>query len=86
MKIGDKVVCVDDSPPIKNGTPHDDCPDIKSIIKNSIYVINGITELNLKLVGFPVTCPACGTGVGWRKYRFRLLDELKQQAAVKQSQ
>ena len=81
MKIGDKVVCVDDSPSKCHcclGTP-------SGLILNNVYVVSGYSRDpgGILLLGFPA--PHHDIGKGFRIERFRLLDELKQQAAVKQS-
>lgn len=82
MKPGDKVVCIDDSP----------CRVYKidlGIKKNQTYVISGTMTHNgklfLYLVGFnmPNTCQIFGRRT-FRADRFRLLDELKQEARERQ--
>ena len=84
MNVSDKVVCVDDSPSCKVGIPHDACPEIKNITKGTVYVVDQVNDRNVKLVGHPKVCPTCGIGIGWRKHRFRRLEEMKSEAANKQ--
>ena len=85
MKVGDKVVCVDDSPN-KN---HCGCPC--SCKKGVVYVIAEARvhpmygNLGLKLLGLVIShlCGRAGTGY-IDASRFRLLDELKQEAKQRQ--
>jgi hypothetical protein len=81
MKIGDKVICVDDSPCAKCGIKH-------GFIKNNIYVIIDVRgtpdwrgSIGVKCIG--VASHAHGSGY-ISSLRFRLLDELKEQNANKQ--
>lgn len=84
MKIGDKVVCIDDSPCRICGFP-------QPIIKNTVYVIEEIDQtengIGVNLIGNHA--PACH---GYNSeihfywlYRFRLLDELKAETRERQS-
>ena len=80
MKPGDKVVCVDDSPcrcGNCNGRP-------AGLIKNNVYVIADIWEHQLGIVIDVVGTvnPPEGKHMTntFGAYRFRLLDEMKQEA------
>lgn len=82
MKIGDKVVCVDDS-------PRKDCNCHVLVRKDSIYVIKGICPITdsygkagIYLVGI-INFHNCGRsalGGAFAAIRFRKLDELKQES------
>lgn len=83
MKIGDKVVCVDDSP-CKCG-----CGTIFPIVKGSIYIIESFKtlansgELALRLIR--VIRPPNSrhlSDITLRASRFRLLDHLKEQSCL----
>jgi hypothetical protein len=84
MKIGDKVVCVNDSPCCDCGIKH-------GYIKNNVYVISAVRGTDDGTGSIGVRCigvnyhPNCGTGYNSSR-RFRLLDELKEQNAIKQRQ
>jgi hypothetical protein len=90
MKIGDKVVCVDDSP-CRCGN----CGRMPLPLKSgSVYVIDGFYTYERKgilcftLIGVPTIknhFDHNGLGV-YASYRFRLLDELKAEAKAQQSQ
>jgi hypothetical protein len=76
MKIGDKVVCVDDSPCSICGKKH-------SLIKSSVYVVSAVRGFldSLGSVGVKCIGAAChnhNNSTGFlSSLRFRLLDELK---------
>jgi hypothetical protein len=81
MKIGEKVVCVDDNPCLVCSAP-------LGLIKNNVYVIRGLRmtttkgSLILDLIGMN---PNCHTdGQGYSAKRFRSLDELKKQSFINQ--
>lgn len=82
MKIGDKVVCVDDSPCVNCGK--------KTLIVNNVYVVEATQihplyqELEIRVLGANHEPPNCRAF--WRGDRFRLLDELKAEAAKRQHQ
>lgn len=82
MKIGDKVVCVDDS-------PCKICSSKIYILENNIYVISATEMSNESKCGLAVQILGidhnCGSGFA-NGDRFRLLDELKKQNANKQQQ
>ena len=85
MKIGDKVVCVNDSP-CRCG-----CGEPCEVKKDAVYVISGFTigsngDLGLNLVGVVPFAFSMHINFGWSSSRFRLLDELKEQNATKQRQ
>lgn len=75
MSIGDKVVCVDDS-------PCKTCGANLSIVKGSIYVIVGLRLSRygsipmLDLLGAEAACHGEKNN-GYMAARFRLLDEMK---------
>lgn len=77
MKVGDKVVCVDDSPcsgRCKCGAP------VNIIRKDSIYVIESMFILHGKLYLILLGVPAQPKHMrGITAARFRLLDHLKEQ-------
>jgi len=79
MTIGDKVVCVDDS-------PCKCCGGIFPTTKGMVYVIENLLVyhkgLVLMLVGVNAA-PLHARGI--LAYRFRLLDELKQEARLRTS-
>lgn len=84
MKIGDKVVCVDDSPCRKCGVPH-------GFVKNNVYVIRSVRgtldrlgSIGIRCIG--VTCHNHNEEGYVRSLRFRLLDELKQQSKERQQE
>lgn len=81
MKIGDKVVCVDNSPCVTCGTPF-------SLLVGIIYIINELEiengELLVGIIGYR---PKCHTdGQLFISSRFRLLDHMKELATAKQHQ
>ena len=84
MNIGDKVVCIDDSP-CKCG-----CGYKMPLLKNNIYVIEAMKLANhglcIMLFGIRAKSPCEGKdGENWFLFRrFRLLDELKKQNEQKQ--
>ena len=87
MKIGDKVVCIDNSPCATCGVP-------SKLIRDTVYVIAGTRignsasnfRIQLMLVGIPnPNCHISDSEVWHSLRRFRLLDELKQQAAMKEA-
>jgi len=83
MKIGDKVICVDDS------LCQCGCGEATIVKKDTVYVISGfvIAEngvLGIYLIG--VESPVYSRHSGWSSAKFRLLDELKEQNANKQQQ
>jgi len=86
MKAGDKVVCVDDSP------CHCGCGTAVNVKKGLIYVIREVFEggnkigrfLCLDLYGV-VHTNTNHASIGIWVERFRLLEELKQEAAQRQS-
>lgn len=86
MNISDKVVCVDDSPSKNTGQ--------KCLERGKVYVVEGVDEepycdadFALYLVGVPNALhTSTGTLLGWGPKRFRLLDELKAEAAAAQNQ
>lgn len=84
MKIGDKVVCVDDS-------PCGNCGVSLGFIKNNVYVISAVRgtpdsrgSIGIKCIGVP--CHNHKNQGYVNSLRFRLLDELKEQNANKQQQ
>ena len=85
MKIGDKVVCVDDSPCSLCGAPI-------NLIKNQVYVAMGVSDqwppdLRVSILGRKSKCEHGRELEHWvAARRFRLLDELKEQNANKQQQ
>lgn len=89
MKIGDKVVCVDDSYCGAEGYKWEYMP--KRYIKGEIYVIRGWSSDKFKtgikdgllLIGIKCIWPPTNTEYGLPTYRFRLLDEMKAEAAKK---
>ena len=85
MNISDKVVCVDDSPG-KNSK-------VKSLELGKVYVIEGVGPtprpngpFGLHLVGVPSYVSPRGTVLGWVATRFRLLADLKAEAAATAAQ
>ena len=82
MNIGDKVVCVDDSPCKTCGSP-------LALSKNQIYVVIGIrksnitTQILLDIIGSKPTCHQ-SPNPGYLANRFRPLNEIK--TANKQQQ
>lgn len=83
MKPGDKVVCVDDS-------PCSYCDSAMNLKRNRVYCVESI---NARGTGFRVvghcTCSAfCVSALFHKSHnrieRFRLLDDLKQEAKQKQ--
>ena len=78
MKYGDKVVCVDDSPCQSCGAP-------VNVIKHQVYVVEARFDdwAAISLIGIR---PICGARFFYRADRFRMLDELKEQNAIKQQQ
>jgi len=86
MKIGDKVVCVDDG-------PCRTCKNPIGLIKNQVYVVRGSFKwtngvIYLQLLGFISKCAENHEWIGdtANRNRFRLLDEMKQEAANSQQQ
>ena len=86
MKIGDKVVCVDDSPCI--------CGQQIGLIKNNVYVVEACGEQNGRsvfyLLGWQASCKDNPIHRDSRKNtaratRFRSLDEMKLEAKNKSS-
>lgn len=84
MKIGDKVVCVDDSPCVV-------CGGKTNHVLGSVYVVNGFFVYKsiprLGLIGYRTNCKHAPAGFEnfTRASRYRLLDDLKAEAAKKQS-
>jgi hypothetical protein len=83
MKTGDKVVCVDDGPCKQCGVPVD-------IVRGSVYVVLRCDYWNraIPYVALVGAFTGCHGGDAWKNCfhvrRFRLLDELKAEAGLKQ--
>lgn len=81
MNVGDKVVCVDDSPCCYCHTPID-------LLSGQVYVVSGIRicyvskNLVLDILGLKPTCH--GIGQAYNAKRFRKLDELKEETRQRQ--
>lgn len=78
MKIGDKVVCVDDSP---CKCPGIYCNGAMPVKRNGVFVIEGlfISSGILFIILFGVAAQS-GHLRGVNASRFRLLDDMKQEA------
>lgn len=89
MKIGDKVVCVDDSPCKNEGCKiRHISHQIGGLTRNQIYVIRKFRvdsrgQLGIGVIGITKPCPISGMDT-MLATRFRLLDELKQQNTERQ--
>lgn len=82
MKPGDKVVCVNDKPCMHCFEPVKYKKDLVYVIKDVIPISNG--KVGLRLIG--VSTHTCFYKERIQRVsRFRLLDELKQQAAKQQA-
>jgi hypothetical protein len=69
FEIGDKVVCVDDSPGRSNG--------LKLLVRDRLYVIERVNDLGGDDVGFWIVgIPECP----WRYTRFRKLSDMQAEA------
>jgi hypothetical protein len=86
MKIGDKVVCIDDSP--------SKCPCClgkdTGLVKNQVYVIQNFEidsrkNLSLALIGIQPKCHSFSDLKGFLSIRFRPLEDIKEIAAAKNS-
>lgn len=83
MKIGDKVVCVDDSPCRHCGTG-------TNVRRDSVYVVLAFHKAHdgipcLELIGSPIH--VCGQKLTYhRASRFRSLDEVKAENAMKRKE
>lgn len=81
MNVGDKVVCVDDS-------PCKICGVISDLIVNRVYVVQKITQHKC-IVVVGIAMKAChisndGNDWGYVPERFRKLDELKEETRQRQ--
>lgn len=80
FRIGQRVVCVDDSPGFSSGERH--------LKAGQVYVISGMELVGnpgpgLYLVGVPLTTQyRCGTYRGWNPTRFRPLTERKTDISI----
>lgn len=83
MMNGTKIVCVDASPckcPCCYGSP-------SGLILNNVYVVESFNEtFGLFVIGIPKSGHTKDGDYGYNEKRFRLLDELKQENALKQAQ
>lgn len=82
MKVGDKVVCVDDSPCRCSCHKGEPC----SLILNHVYVVEGLTETDgvSGLLLYGKRDDRHKFNFAYSANRFRLLDELKQEARERQ--
>lgn len=87
MKTGDKVVCVDDN----FGEDQEVLPEIFNEIpvKGQVYVIREVTtsaatmKPKLLLIGIVGKISRWGVEFGWMAWRFRKLDEMKEEARLR---
>lgn len=72
MNIGDKVVCVDDSPCCNCGAP-------SALKKNAVYVVSGVrvryNQMAVDIVGLRPACHKPHTYISYRATRFRHLNQ-----------